>query len=98
MFGSESIGTQRGGGIRGQNTLDFSGFVPGPKQGGHASGGGGGRNVGKPVDSPVNPVPFAVLDVIEVDAVGVADFDGLRGGKASVLFCGQFSQIPSQFF
>ena len=86
------------GGIQGQKTLDFSGFIPGPEQRGHAAGGRGFRRICKPVYSPKYADPLAVFDVVKVDAVGITGFDGLRGGKAPMLLCGQFPQFSCQFF
>jgi len=77
-------------GFRQEKSLDFSGFIPGPKKGGHSTGLGGFRSIGKPIDSTIDPNPLSVLHVVEVDAVGIADFNGLAGGETSVLALGQF--------
>ena len=98
LLGGQGIRLERSGGIHGQKTLDFSGFIPGPQQGGHATGGRGFGLICKPVYSPKYADPLAVFHVVKVDAVGITGFDGLRGGKAPMLLCGQFPQFSCQFF
>ena len=98
LFRGQSFGLERNDGIHGQKTLDDSGFIPGPQQRGHAAGGRGFGRIRKPVYSPKNADPLAVFDVVKVDAVGITGFNGLRGGKATMLLCGQFPQFSCQFF
>ena len=78
--------------------MDFAIFVPGPQQGGHAAGGRSFGGIGKAIDASENTEPFAVFDVVEMDAVGIARFDGLRGRETAMLLLGQFPQFQSQFF
>ena len=98
LLGGQGIRAERGGGIHGQKTLDFSGFIPGPQQGGHAAGGRGFGGIRTPVYTPKNADPLAVFHVVKVDAVGITGFDGLRGRKAPMLLGGQFPQFSCQFF
>ena len=98
LLGGQGLRAERGGGIHGQKTLDFSGFIPGPQQRGHAAGGRGFGGIRTPVYTPKNADPLAVFHVVKVDAVGITGFNGLRGGEAAVLLCGQFPQFSSQFF
>lgn len=86
------------GGRGSQKTLDFTIFIPGPQERGHAAGGGGFRNVGKAINTPENTDPLPIFDVIQVDTIGISDFDGLRRREATVLTLGQFPKFLSQFF
>ena len=78
--------------------MNFTIFVSSPEESGHASGFGGFRGLSQAVDATIKANPLAVFDVIEVDAIGISHFDGLRSGEASMLALGQFAQLLSQFF
>ena len=86
------------GGFGGQNALNGAVFVPGPQQGGHAPGGDRFGDLGQAVNATVNADPVSGFDVVKVDAVGIADFNRLRGGEAPVLAFRQFPQFFGQSF
>ena len=97
-MGCQGSGSERGSGFIGQKTLNFTVFVARPQKGGHAAGFGGFRDHRQAVDAAEKAGPFAMFDVLEVDAVGISRFDGLRGGETSVLTPGQLVQFFRQLF
>lgn len=98
FFGAQGAKTKRGSRFGGQDALDFAVFIPGPQQGGHAAGGRSFGGLGKAINAAENAEPFTVFDVVEMDAVGISGFDGLRGREATMLLLRQFPQFESQFF